>query len=232
VSGELLVCELGTVEYREALALQERLRDARAREDAGDTLLLLEHPPVYTRGRRSGPGELPMGEEWYLSQGIDVVDTDRGGKITYHGPGQLVGYPIMRVEDVVAFVRGMERAIVAALGDAGIAARARPDEGPDFTGVWTEDRKIASIGVHVARGVTTHGFAVNVENDLQPFEWIVPCGLEGVRMTSVIKERHDPAAGAMPAFRDTMTRRFAEEFGLVARQAPLQDPGPAPVPSG
>ena len=86
-------------------------------------LLLLEHPPVYTRGRRSGPGELPMGESWYLVQGIDVVDTDRGGKITYHGPGQLVGYPIMRVDDVVAFVRAMERAIVAALDDEGIAAR-------------------------------------------------------------------------------------------------------------
>jgi lipoyl(octanoyl) transferase len=173
-----------------------------------------------------------MGESWYLSQGIDIVDTNRGGKITYHGPGQLVGYPIMRVDDVVAFVRAMERAIVAALGDEGIAARARPDEGPDFTGVWTGDRKIASIGVHLAQGVTTHGFAVNVENDLQPFEWIVPCGLEGVRMTSVLKERHDPAAGAMPSFRDTMTRRFVQEFGRTARQARLQDLGPARVPSG
>jgi lipoyl(octanoyl) transferase len=231
VSDELLVCELGTVEYREALDLQERLRDARARDELPDVLLLLEHPPVYTRGRRSGPGELPMGEDWYRTQGIDVVDTRRGGKITYHGPGQLVGYPIARVDDVVAFVRGMERAIVAALGDEGIEARARPDEGPDFTGVWVADRKIASIGVHVARGVTTHGFAVNVENDLQPFEWIVPCGLEDVRMTSVIKERHDPAPGAMPAFRETTTRRFAEEFERAPRQATLQELAPARVPS-
>jgi lipoyl(octanoyl) transferase len=229
---DLLVCELGTVEYREALALQERLRDARAREETPDTLLLLEHPPVYTRGRRSGPGELPMGEDWYLAQGIDVVDTDRGGKITYHGPGQLVGYPIMGVTDVLEFVRGMERAIVAALGDEGIAARARPDEGPDFTGVWTEDRKIASIGVHVARGVTTHGFAVNVENDLQPFEWIVPCGLEGVRMTSVIKERRDPGPGAMKTFRPAMTRAFAAEFAAEARQVSLQELEAARVPSG
>ena len=117
VSGELLVSELGTVEYREALALQERLRDARARDQVGDLLLLLEHPPVYTRGRRSGPGELPMGESWYLSQGIDIVDTDRGGKITYHGPGQLVGYPIMLIEDVIAYVRTMERALIAALAE-------------------------------------------------------------------------------------------------------------------
>jgi len=172
-----------------------------------------------------------MGEEWYLSQGIDVADTDRGGRVTYHGPGQLVGYPIMRVDDVVAFVRGMERAIVTALAEEGIEAHARPDEGPDFTGVWTEDRKIASIGVHVARGVTTHGFAVNVENDLQPFEWIVPCGLEGVRMTSVIKERGDAAPGAFPGFRDTMTRAFAAEFGRTPRQGSLQELGVAGVPS-
>jgi lipoyl(octanoyl) transferase len=215
--SELAVCELGMVEYREAFALQERLRDARAAEEIADVLLLLEHPPVYTRGRRSEPGELPMGEAWYLTQGIDVVDTDRGGKITYHGPGQLVGYPIMRVDDVVAFVRAMERAIVAALADAGLQARARPDEGPDFTGVWVDDRKIASIGVHVSRGVTTHGFAVNVENDLQPFEWIVPCGLEDVRMTSVSKERRDPAPGAMPGFRDQIVNRFAAEHGRTPR---------------
>src|SRR4051812_34661850 len=172
-----------------------------------------------------------MGEDWYRAQGIDVVDTDRGGRITYHGPGQLVGYPIMRVTDVVEFVRGMERAIVAALGAEGITARARPDEGPDYTGVWTEERKIASIGVHVARGVTTHGFAVNVENDLQPFEWIVPCGLEGVRMTSVSKERRDPAPGAMETFRPAMVEAFAAEFGRSPRQARLQDLGLARVPS-
>ena len=148
---------------------------------------------MYTRGRRSAPGELPMGEAWYLSQGIDVVETDRGGRVTYHGPGQLVGYAIMRIDDVLVHVRTMERALVAALADEGIVAHARSDEGADYTGVWVDDRKIASIGVHVSRGVTTHGFAVNVENDLQPFEWIVPCGLEGVRMTSVIAERQDPS---------------------------------------
>jgi lipoyl(octanoyl) transferase len=115
----------------------------------------------------------------------------------------------------------MERAIVAALADAGLGARARPDEGPDFTGVWVDDRKIASIGVHVSGGVTTHGFAVNVENDLQPFEWIVPCGLEGVRMTSVIKERRDPAPGGMPAFRERIISHFAAEHGRTPAHGPL-----------
>jgi lipoyl(octanoyl) transferase len=228
---ELAICELGTVEYRAALALQERLRDARAAGDLDDVLLLLEHPPVYTRGRRSGPGELPMGEEWYLAQGIDVVDTDRGGKVTYHGPGQLVGYPIMAVTDVVAHVRTIERAVVAALEEAGIGARVRTEEGPDFTGVWVDDRKIASIGIHVARGVSTHGFAINVENDLQPFEWVVPCGLEGVRMTSVIHERGDPAPGAMPAFRAIVARCFAAAFERTPRNVPAEALPTAGVPS-
>jgi lipoyl(octanoyl) transferase len=196
--------------------LQERVRAARQAETIPDTLLLLEHDPVYTRGRRSEPGELPMGESWYLSQGIDVVETRRGGRVTYHGPGQLVGYAIARVDDVVEHVRTMERAIVAALADEGIAARARPDEGPDFTGVWAEDRKIASIGVHVSRGVTAHGFAVNVENDLQPFEWVVPCGLDGVRMTSVIRERGG-GAGALKCFRRRQAFRYAEAVGMRQR---------------
>src|SRR2546430_10333307 len=229
--SELLVCNLGVVEYREALALQERLRAARQAGERGDLLLLLEHHPVYTRGRRSGPGELPMGEAWYLSQGIDVVETNRGGRVTYHGPGQLVGYPIMGVSDVVAHVRTMERALVAALATEGIDARARAAEGADYTGVWVEDRKIASIGVHVARGVSTHGFAVNVENDLQPFEWIVPCGLEGVRMTSVSKEQRAPAPGILPGFREATTAAAAAAFTRVPRAITPAELGVAPLPS-
>ncbi len=114
--------------------------------------------------------------------------TDRGGKLTYHGPGQLVGYPIMHVDDVIAFLRTMERAIIAALGEAGIEARSREAEGRDYTGVWVQDRKIASIGVHLSRGVSTHGFAVNVDNDLTPFGQVVACGLPDVRMTSIRAE--------------------------------------------
>jgi len=214
MTDELWVCHLPAIEYREATALQERVRAARQEERIPDTLLLLEHPPVYTRGRRSDAAELTMGEAWYREQGIDIVDTNRGGRVTYHGPGQLVGYPIMRIDDVVAYLRTMERAIVAALADAGISARARPDEGPDFTGVWAAGRKIASIGVHVARGVTTHGFAVNVDNDLAPFGWVVPCGLTGVQMTSVLQES-GPGEDDVPllsAVRRDMAARFAQAF--------------------
>jgi lipoyl(octanoyl) transferase len=208
--GVLWVCELGLVEYREALALQERVRAARQADAIPDTLLLLEHPPVYTRGRRSLPGELPLGEAFYRERGIDVVDVDRGGRLTYHGPGQLVGYPIMRITDVIAYLRTIEQAIVAALAGAGIEARARPDDGSDFTGVWTQERKIASIGVHVSRGVTTHGFALNVDNDLEPFEWVVACGLDGVRMTSVQQEAAD--GPDLPALSASIAERFAQAF--------------------
>ncbi len=235
--SEIWVCHLGTIDYREALDLQERIRAARQQDELPDVLLTLEHPPVYTRGRRSGPGELPMGEEWYLTQGIEIVETDRGGRVTYHGPGQLVGYPIVRVDDVVAYVRTLEQALVAALADEGVAARARPSEGHNYTGVWVGDRKIASIGVHLARGVTTHGFAVNVENDLQPFSWIVPCGLEGVQMTSLIKETARPS-GQMKCFRRRATWHVAQALGrrqrLVSRsqlvsRARLETRAPAPV---
>jgi lipoyl(octanoyl) transferase len=218
MTDELWVCHLPAIEYRAALELQERIRAARQEERVPDTLLLLEHPPVYTRGRRSDAAELTMGEDWYREQGIDIVDTNRGGRVTYHGPGQLVGYPIMRIDDVIAYLRTMERAIVAALADAGIAARARPDDGADFTGVWTADRKIASIGVHVARGVTLHGFAVNVDNDLTPFEWVVPCGLPGVRMTSV-RER---GGEGIDCFRKRMAWRFAQSYGLRQRVVALE----------
>ena len=186
---ELWVCRLGTVDYLEALQLQERIRAARQQELVPDTMLLLDHPRVYTRGRRSAPGELSLGEDFYRAQGIEIVEVNRGGKITYHGPGQLVGYPIVAVDDVVEYVRTLERALVRALHEEGVAdARARPEDGPDYTGVWVQDRKIASIGVHVQRGVTTHGWAVNVDNDLSPFSWVVACGLDGVRMTSLAQE--------------------------------------------
>jgi lipoyl(octanoyl) transferase len=127
------------------------------------------------------------------------------------GRGQLVGYPIMAVEDVRAYVRTMEGAIVAALAQEGVSARARADEGADYTGVWVDERKIASIGVHVQRGVTTHGFAVNVDNDLEPFTWIVACGLPDVTMTSLAHERVRETSACeppLPCFR----RRVAHSF--------------------
>src|SRR5947209_4101572 len=232
MTSELWVCHLGRIEYADGLALQERVRAGRQADLVPDVLLLREHPPVYTRGRRAGPGELPMGEEWYRSQGIDVVDADRGGRVTYHGPGQLVGYPIMRTTDVPAFVHTMERALIAALADEGVEACTRPDEGAAYTGVWAGEGKIASIGIHVSRGVTTHGFAVNVQNDLQPFEWVVPCGLQGVRMTSLLRET-GRAGELLPCFRKRVAWRFAQAHGLRQRLVSPQRSGAltAPVPS-
>ena len=223
----------GTVPYQAAREAQKALEQARLERSVPDVLLLLEHPPVLTRGRRSEAGELPMGVEWYEAQGIEVCDTDRGGRVTYHGPGQLVAYPIVDLgaygNDVVAYVRRLESVIIGALGDHGVGAGVVAG----LTGVWTDGgdapaadatadsvaaavagarmRKIASIGIHVRRGVTTHGLAVNVSNDLQPFEWIVPCGIDGCRMTSVSREvgTEIPVDG----FADMLTGRFASQFG-------------------
>ena len=224
--AELWVAQLGTIPYREGVALQDTLRGRRQAGELPDLLLVLEHPPVYTKGKRTEPGDLPMGEDWYRAQGIDVCDTDRGGRVTYHGPGQLVAYPIMVVERVADVVHTMERAIVAALEDEGIAAEARQTP---FTGVWVGESKIASIGVRVSGGVTTHGLAVNVDNDLQPFEWIVPCGIDHVRVTSVSKETGDTPS--LPCFRKRMAWRFAEAFGrrqrIVSARRVLERPMPS-----
>jgi lipoyl(octanoyl) transferase len=219
---ELWVCHLGTVPYRDALVLQEHVRARRQAGELPDTLLLLEHPPVYTRGRRSDAWELalPSGRRHREAQGIEVVDTDRGGKVTYHGPGQLVGYPIMRIADIHTYLRTMEAAIVGALAQEGIEARARWEEGRDYTGVWVQDRKIASIGVHVSRGVTTHGFAVNVANELEPFDWIVACGLPNVRMTSLVRELAPGRTAGMECFRRRMAYSFCQAHGRRQRLVP------------
>jgi len=209
--------------------MQLRLQERRQREEAPDVLLLLEHPPVYTRGRRSTPDELPMGREWYEAQGIEVRDTDRGGRVTYHGPGQLVAYPIVSLrpygDDVHEYVRRLERVMIEALAAHGVEAEVV--EG--LTGVWVPGpeadarRKIGSIGVHVSRGVTTHGLAVNVDNDLQPFEWIVPCGIEGVAMTSLARELG--AEQGLGAFADTLAARFAEVYEREPRGAAADELG-------
>jgi lipoyl(octanoyl) transferase len=229
---ELWVCHLGTIPYLDAVALQERIHTRRHAEELPDTLLLLEHPPVYTRGRRSAAGELALGEDFYRTRGIDLVDTDRGGRVTYHGPGQLVGYPIMRLTDIGSHLRTMEASIVSALASEGIEAHSRSHEGPDYTGVWVQDRKIASIGVHVSRGISTHGFAVNVTNDLTPFSWVVACGLPGVAMTSIAHElRHGTAD--LDRFRTRIGHHFCLAHGrrqrLVA-QSELEA-GPLLVPA-
>jgi lipoyl(octanoyl) transferase len=216
-SDPMWICELGVVPYRDALSLQQRLREQRIAQRVPDTLLLLEHPPVYTRGRRSAERELLHDESFYRARGIDVVGCDRGGRITYHGPGQLVGYPIMRTEDVGAYLRTMEGAIVAALAGEGVRARSRHDEGADFTGVWVQQRKVASIGVHVSHGVTTHGFAINVDNDLEPFGLIVACGLPGVTMTTLARELAPGRALDAGDFRRAVAREFCAAHGRSAR---------------
>ena len=232
MSDEILVIRRGIVGYPEAWELQKELAERRRRDEAPDVLLLLEHPPTYTRGRRSQPEELPMGIEWYEAQGIEVHGTDRGGLVTYHGPGQLVAYPIVHLggygDDVHAYVRGLERVMIGALGAAGVPARTIDG----LTGVWTEGeppptlsprvaRKIGSIGLHVSRGVTTHGLAVNVNNDLQPFEWIVPCGIEGVSMASLAREAG--AEQSVDAFGDLLVAHYCEAFKRKPRDS---DAGP------
>jgi lipoyl(octanoyl) transferase len=205
------IARVGVVPYDDAREVQKRLEEARQANAIPDVLLLLEHPPVYTKGRRSTAEELPMGEEWYRLQGIDVADTDRGGRVTYHGPGQLVGYPIVSLraygDDIHEYIRRMERLMIASLQKWGVAAGCVEGQ----TGVWARDRKIGSIGVHVNRGVTTHGFAINVNNDLQPFEWIVPCGIEACRTTSLSRELG--AEQDMGRFMDTVAATFGEVYG-------------------
>jgi lipoyl(octanoyl) transferase len=208
---EVWAVRAGEVPYEQARRAQKRLEAARQAGELPDVLLLLEHPPVYTRGRRSTSDELPMGEDWYRMQGIEVRESDRGGRVTYHGPGQLVGYPIVSLkpygDDVHEYIRRMERLIIAALSDWSVEA----ETVDGLTGVWTpERRKVASIGVHVNRGVTTHGFAINVNNDLQPFEWIVPCGIESCRMTSLAREL--AAEQDLDAFATTVRDRFADVY--------------------
>jgi lipoyl(octanoyl) transferase len=238
---ELLVVRCGLVPYEQARQAQERLEKMRHADEVGDVLLLLEHPPVYTKGRRTEAAELPMGEDWYRAQGIDVTDTDRGGRVTYHGPGQLVAYPIVSLkaygDDVHGYIRRMERVMISALGEWGVEAQVIDG----LTGVWTKGepppsgaaRKIGSIGIHVNRGITTHGLAINVNNDLQPFEWIVPCGIEAVRMTSLCAELG--AEQDSDAFATTVAERFGEIYDRRPVDADVDELAPlaeslAPVP--
>jgi lipoyl(octanoyl) transferase len=232
---EVLIARPGLVPYEEARALQRRIEAARQSDRVPDVLLLLEHPPVYTKGRRAEQGELGMGEDWYRAQGIEVCETDRGGRVTYHGPGQLVGYPIVSLkpygDNVHDYVHRLERLMIDSLSACGVEAEVIDG----LTGVWVggrppQGRKIGSIGVHVSRGVTTHGFAVNVNNDLQPFDWIVPCGIDGCQMTSVCRELG--VEQEMEAYMEIVTRRFGEIFEREPIPAGdrLAEPAGEPIP--
>lgn len=215
---------LGRVGYRDAVAMQHRIRDAVRSGDGEERLLLLEHPHVYTLGRNASHDDVLVSRAWLEAQGVTVEECDRGGQVTYHGPGQLVGYPILDLSpdrrDVRRYVRDLQEVLIRTLAELGIEGRRR--EGKDFIGVWVGDRKIASIGVHLKRWITTHGFALNVAPDLSYFTRIVPCGLTDVQMTSIRKEREArfESAGAEPEPSTTprlpeLAARVAHHFGAV-----------------
>jgi lipoyl(octanoyl) transferase len=204
--GTLEIARLGTVDYADALALQDALVAARRDDLIGDTMLLLEHPHIFTLGRGA--------DERYLLQAMPAVPVfrvSRGGQVTYHGPGQLVGYPIVKLEgrdrDVHLYLRRLEQTLIDALASLGIAAGRRAG----LTGVWVGERKIGSIGVGVRRWITLHGFALNVCTQLEYFDAMVPCGIAGCEMTSVRREiggRADLGATA-----EAVQQSFVAVFG-------------------
>jgi lipoate-protein ligase B len=185
--GVLEAAWLGRVDYREMWTWQRRRFEARLAGECEDIVTLLEHPPTYTLGRRSTSDEILYSTERRRELGISLFEVDRGGRATYHGPGQIVGYPIVALGhryDVLKYLRGIEDALIGALAEVAIEGQ----RDPRHTGVWVGDNKIAAIGVRITRGVTMHGFALNVETDLSMFEGIVPCGIEDHWVTSVAAE--------------------------------------------
>jgi len=220
--NELLVVDLGTLPYAAALELQ---RDVARRRITGeidqDVLLLVEHPPVVTLGRTAKGANLIASPAYLASQGVELFDVERGGDITFHGPGQLVGYPIMDLKrhrrDLHWYLRQVEEALIQAVATFGLSG-GRVDK---YTGVWVDvatgsPRKLASIGVHARDWVTWHGFALNVNTELRYFDLIVPCGIGGVTMTSVARELEQGSVD-MRAARDAVARAFAATFALVSR---------------
>jgi len=207
----LEVIQAGRVPYGGALEWQRQLADDRiAGRLPHDVLLLLEHPPVVTLGRNSQAAHL------LRPAGVDVFEVERGGDVTFHGPGQLVGYPILDLsgykQDLHWYLRTLEQALIASLGILDIPA----ERNPGYTGVWTRGKKIASIGIHVKQWVTWHGFALNVSTDLTYFDRIVPCGIQGVEMTSILRER---GAGSTEQLWgesvDAVVKGFETAFGVI-----------------
>jgi lipoate-protein ligase B len=215
----LIYQNLGRLEYRAAVALQERLVAARQLQQAPDMLLFVEHPPVYTLGRGGKEANVLAPKE------VPVYRTSRGGDVTYHGPGQLVVYPIIDLrsklrKDVHRYVRNLELSAIRTLADFGIEAVRRPP----FTGIWVDDRKIAAIGVAVRRSITFHGLALNVNTELSYFERIIPCGLAWAEVTSMARELGQNQS--LEEVRDKFLRHFAAIFGyqdVVAWSEPSGD---------
>ncbi len=216
---------LGRVPYAEALAIQQQVIAARKQNLIGDTLLLLEHPPVLTLGRNSSRTHVLASDEFLQQRGIELHEINRGGDVTYHGPGQLVGYPIIDLRGdlpgkkgphlgPVDFVRMLEEVLIRTCGDFGVMTQRICKR----TGVWTlaggsiQEKKIAAIGVHVSQGVTSHGFALNVTTDLRDFEWIVPCGITDRQVTSLELEADPDRQPTMEAAANAAARNFGRIF--------------------
>lgn len=222
--------ELGTVDYLAAWDLQRRLAEARAEGTSGDTMLLLEHPPVYTCGRRTEPEERPRGG------GTPVIDVDRGGKITWHGPGQLVGYPIVGLAeplDVVQYVRRLEQALIHVCDQLGV----RTGRVEGRSGVWIPaddkggERKVAAIGIRVQRGVTMHGFEINCNADLGAFGDIIPCGIRDAGVASLSHElgRDVTVAEVLPLARRAVVDALNGDLPLTERTLARPEPVAAGV---
>jgi lipoyl(octanoyl) transferase len=223
---ELWTVRAGTVPYRRAWAWQRALAERRAAGDIPDTVLLLEHPHVYTIGKRGSEADVLADPAWLTANGAEVVRSDRGGQVTYHGPGQLVGYPITRLDpnpDIWRFVGRVEAALVDVAEAYGLPARA---ERGDHTGVWVGEAKLGAIGMRVSRGVTSHGFALNCATDLAYFNAIVPCGMPDKAACSLsgLLGRPVPVAEVVPL----VERRLAERLGR--RPVPV-DPATLELPA-
>ena len=207
---ELGFCHAGQLNYAQAWAWQRSLRERRRSEGLSDVLLHLEHPPTFTSGRSSRPEHLKNDADTLSRLGFDLHEVERGGSVTYHGPGQLVGYPIMdlrsRGRDVHRFIRQLEQVLISALGFYGIDGHTRED----WTGVWVGDSKIASIGIHVRHWITMHGFALNVATDLSHFSYINPCGLDSDVMTSLAEQLGTGLD--MEEVSSQVSQHFAREF--------------------
>lgn len=212
MKSRAVTLSLGLVPYSEAWDIQLRMHREVVEGGRPDTLLLVEHPHVYTLGRRGQEDDILVGAAELARLGVEVHHTDRGGEVTYHGPGQLVGYPILNLRHwgggPLKYVRALERVLIGTLAEFGV--RAESEGRP--TGVWVKDRKIAAIGVKVSRRVTTHGFALNVCPDLSYFDHIVPCGMPESRVTSLSREvGHTVAVGDVTP---VVVEKFGEVFGL------------------
>src|SRR6201996_1396707 len=212
---------LGRLDYAAALERQEQVCALRQQEQIGDVLLLGEHSPVLTLWRNSDRDHLLAGEEVLHRRGISLFETNRGGDVTYHGPGQLVGYPILNLRSftpplgIVVYLRWLEEVLIRACADFGVLTQRVPGR----TGVWTmpggevAEKKIAALGVHVARGVTTHGFALNVTTDLEDFHLIVPCGIRDRGVTSMEVETDPENSPSMDQVANAISRHFGRVFG-------------------